>query len=126
VTGDGAREAVRVRCELARQRKGEVVEDPGVAIEARDLPTVVSVRVPGDLAAALREVANARGVSVSDLLRGAAQRLVGKPAIGYQCDHMNITSLPGLLGKVTAWCGCDMQLVYSTRELRPAPSGVTG
>lgn len=38
---------------------------------------VISLRLDPDLAAGLREVAEQRGVTVSDLLRAAAQRIVG-------------------------------------------------
>lgn len=40
-------------------------------------------------------------------------------AIGWQCEHMNITSLPGALGRVSGWCGCVMERVYSGTA-RPA------
>ena len=89
--------------------------------EPRDLDQVVSLRLPSGVAAALRDKANAQGCTVSDLLRSAAFGLAGRKPIGWQCQHMNITS-GAVLGKPTGWCGCDLRPVYSTRELRPAPT----
>lgn len=52
----------------------DVVEGAGVAIEPKRLPQMVSFRLDPDVAAGLRDIANARGVTVSDLLRqGATQ-----------------------------------------------------
>lgn len=50
----------------------EIVPGSGVAIEPANVGTVVSLRLRSDFAAALRDVANRRGVSLSDLLRVAA------------------------------------------------------
>jgi len=50
----------------------EVVPESGVPVELAQLGTVVSLRLRTDMAALLREVANRRGVSLSDLLRLAA------------------------------------------------------
>jgi predicted DNA-binding ribbon-helix-helix protein len=64
------------RRELAQQHAGEVARGSGHAVEPRRLGQMVSVRLEPQLAAALREVAERRGTSVSELLRAAAVELV--------------------------------------------------
>ena len=91
--------------------------------EKRRTTHVVSVRVDDYTLAAIREQAEADGVTVSEWMRRASAaeiherqqppKVPGYRAVGWQCDHMNITSLPGVLGKVTSGCGCEMQPVYA-------------
>jgi hypothetical protein len=76
--------------------------------------------MPADLLAALRELADERGLTTSDLLRGEIQRLTRKP-IGWACEHVNMTSLPGVLKQLTGGCGCEMRPVYHVRDLPPVP-----
>jgi len=53
-------------------QRDDIDPTSAVAVEPAKLGTIVSLRLPGDFAAALRDVANRRGVSLSDLLRYAA------------------------------------------------------
>ena len=44
----------------------------------------------------------------------------GEPAevfapIGWQCQHMSLTSIPAALGVVTAGCSCTMHPVWTTK-----------
>lgn len=107
------------RRELAEQHKDEIAEIVG-PVEPRSLDQIMSVRMPGDLAADLRDVAVRAGVSVSDLLRAAARQLVaGEPVIaprrprGWTCQHYTITSVPGVVSSVSVDCGCRMQPIAS-------------
>jgi hypothetical protein len=54
------------------EERPEIVPGSGVAVEPARLGTIVSLRLPSDFAAALRDVANRRSLSMSDLLRLAA------------------------------------------------------
>ena len=60
------------RRELADAHRGEVMPGSGSPVEGRRLGQIVSVRLEPDTIVALREVANRRGVTVSDLLRDGA------------------------------------------------------
>lgn len=85
---------------------------------------VVSVRFDEALLADVRKMAAEDRQPVSDWIRNAvwwerARRQVEAtpPAppsrIGWQCEHLTMTSMPGVLGPVGAWCGCEMQPVYA-------------
>jgi hypothetical protein len=102
----------------------EVVPDSGVAIEPKLLDTVMSLRLPSDLAIKLRSFANDQGRTVTGLMREAVERMVGTP-IGWKCEHFNITSLPGVLGRPIGWCGCEMAAVYHWSEIKPPGSVMT-
>lgn len=69
---DEHRRGERERRELAQQHAGEVVEGSGQAVAPRRLDQMISLRLEPELAAALRELANRRGVTVSELLREGA------------------------------------------------------
>jgi hypothetical protein len=73
---DEARRSEHERRELAQQHAGEVVEGSGRVVVPRRLGQMVSVRLEPGLAEALRELANRRGISVSEALREAAIRLL--------------------------------------------------
>lgn len=73
---DEARRSEQERRELAQQHAGEVIEGSGRAVPPRRLGDMVSLRLEPGLAGALRELANRRQTSVSELLREAAVRLV--------------------------------------------------
>ena len=60
------------RRKLANAHRGEVVPGSGTPVTGRRLGQIVSVRLESDTIAALREVANRRGMTVSDLLREGA------------------------------------------------------
>lgn len=57
------------RRELANAHRGEVVPDSGTPVEARRLGQIISLRLEPDTIVALRDIANRRGVTVSELLR---------------------------------------------------------
>jgi hypothetical protein len=87
----------RERRELAQQHAGEVVEGSGRAIAPRRLDQMISLRLEPELAAALRELANQRGVSVSELLReGAIYLLEADRASTGPSFTWKIVSVPGL------------------------------
>jgi hypothetical protein len=64
------------RREQAQQHAGEVVEGSGRVVAPRRLGQMVSVRLEPGLVEALRELANRRGISVSEALREAAIMLL--------------------------------------------------
>jgi predicted DNA-binding ribbon-helix-helix protein len=72
---DEARRSEQERRELAQQHAGEVVEGSGRVAAPRRLGQMVSLRLEPSVAEALRELANRRGISLSELLREAAIRL---------------------------------------------------
>lgn len=90
---------------------------------SRALDKVVSARFNPRQLARVRELAAQDGLDVSSWIRNAAAAEVhrreqppevpGQRHVGWQCQHMNMTSLPGVLGKVTSYCGCEMQPVYA-------------
>jgi hypothetical protein len=61
------------------------------------------VSVPGKL---LRDLAEAG-------IREEIDRKVAPRICGWTCAHLTMTSAPGILGKITTGCGCDMQPVYA-------------
>lgn len=79
--GDSEMSEVRRRSESARrdeafEHRGEVVPESGRPVEPRRVPQVVSLRLHPDLLAALRTLADARGTSVSELLREGAEFVI--------------------------------------------------
>jgi Ribbon-helix-helix protein, copG family len=62
---------------VAQAAEGSIVE-PGTGREvpAREMKQMVSVRFEPDLIQALRKLARARGITLSDLVREAAVRLI--------------------------------------------------
>jgi hypothetical protein len=60
------------RRELANAHRGEVLPGSGTPVAGRRLGQIVSVRLESDTIAALRGIANRRGMTVSDLLREGA------------------------------------------------------
>jgi len=73
---DEARRSEQERRELAQQHAGEVVEGSGRVVTPRRLGQIVSLRLEPGLAEALRKLADQRGISLSELLREAAVRLL--------------------------------------------------
>ncbi len=73
---DDRRRDERTRREAAQSHRGEVVPGSGRALEPRALPQMISVRLDADLVSDLREVAQERGTTVSDLLREGAAMVV--------------------------------------------------
>lgn len=87
------------------------------AIEPRRLDTIVSLRLPADLAEKLFALAAESGETLSGLLRRTAQGLVEQP-IGWRCEHMNLTGPRGVIGSVSTDCGCTPTPVYDAAEIR--------
>ena len=95
---DERRRSEHERRELAQQHAGEVVEGSGKAVAPRRLDQMVSLRLEPELAVALRELANRRGVSVSELLREGALRLLeadrASTAPSFSWDVISVPGLP--------------------------------
>jgi len=66
------------RRERAQSHAGEVVSGSGKRGKPRRMAQMVSARLDGELASALRTIAEQRGVTVSDLLREGAEQVVRK------------------------------------------------
>jgi Ribbon-helix-helix protein, copG family len=87
----------RERRDLAQQHAGEVVEGSGTVVAPRRLDQMISLRLEPELASALRELANRRDVTVSELLReGAICLLEDDRASTAASFTWHITSLPDL------------------------------
>jgi hypothetical protein len=70
------RSAEQALRETAQAHKGDVVEGSARPVTPRRLDQMISVRLDPDLVGKLREIAEARGVTVSTLLRDAGRMLV--------------------------------------------------
>ena len=79
----------RERREEALSSLGGEVEGAAREIQGRDLKQMLSVRMEADLIAELREMADKRGVKVSDLVREAVAKLVSE----YELPTIQIRSL---------------------------------
>lgn len=66
----------RERRELADAHRGEVVIESAERVEPRRLGQMVSLRLEADTIEALRDIANRRGMTLSDLLREATGILI--------------------------------------------------
>lgn len=64
------------RRELASEHRGEVAEAEGVPLEPANLSQMISLRLDNDLVAALRQLAQSRGTTLSNVLREAAAELL--------------------------------------------------
>lgn len=92
---DEARRSEQERRELAQQHAGEVVASSGRVATPRRLGQMVSVRLEPGLVEALRDLANRRGISVSEALREAAiQLLKAEQAASKATFSWNIVSVP--------------------------------
>jgi hypothetical protein len=97
VMSDEHQGSERERRELAQRHAGEVVEGSGRAVAPRRLDQMISLRLEPELAVALRELANRRGVTVSELLREGAIRLLDADrASSAPSFTWDIISVPGL------------------------------
>lgn len=128
------------RRELANAHRGELLAGMAEPVAPQRLSQVLSLRLDPEVAAALRDVANLRGVTVSDLLREAAERIVGfheddepgaevlaafEAGIARGCGGTTGYTPPAsqtwgcqhmamsgpILTAPTGWCGCQMALV---------------
>ena len=66
----------RDRRELASEHRGEVADDEGEPLEPVNLTQMISLRLDSALVAALRQLAQSRGTTLSDVLRDAAADLL--------------------------------------------------
>ncbi len=73
---DARRNEKELRDQLDRNADNVIVEGSGQAVAPRRLGHMVSLRLEPELAAALRELAERRGTSVSELLRAGASLLL--------------------------------------------------
>jgi hypothetical protein len=92
MTEDWRDEEVRMR-EEAQAHAGEIVEGSGTRGSSRRLPQMVSVRLDGRLVAALRALANHRGVTMSELLREGAECVLERQHI--EVPRTYITTVRG-------------------------------
>lgn len=100
---DEARRSEQERRELAQQHAGEVIEGSGRAVPPRRLGDMVSLRLEPGLAGALRELANRRQTSVSELLREAAVRLVEDERLSANQGYSwRVVSVPTVRTSVTS------------------------
>src|SRR5215210_8169863 len=89
------RENEIVRRERAQAHAGEVVPRSGKRGKPRRMAQMVSVRLDGELVSTLRNIAEQRGVTVSDLLREGAEQVVQKtyaatrPRVSYTISGAN-------------------------------------
>ena len=74
----------RERRELADAHRGEVVVDSGEPVEPRRLGQMVSLRLETETITALRDIANRRGVTLSDLLREGAGMVIAAAEPAWQ------------------------------------------
>lgn len=79
------------------------------------LEAILSLRLPNSLAGALREIAEEKGLTLSDLLRRQIQEMVGYQ-IGFRCEHMGIMSSPGVLISASGSCGCEMKKAFDVSD----------
>ena len=73
---DRSRASEAERRETAFAHRGEVEEGSGEKLTPKHVSQMVSVRLDGELAGALRDVAERRGMTVSDVLREAVADIV--------------------------------------------------
>jgi hypothetical protein len=110
------------------ERPYDLIPGSGRRGPGRALDSVVSVRFDAPLLADVRKMAADDGQSLSDWIRNAVWRerarrqaeAVPPPApqvVGWSCEHLTLTSMPGVLGPVTTGCGCDMRPVYASRPV---------
>lgn len=83
----------KVRREAALEHAADVEEVVG-PVPAREMRTMLSVRLEAGLVRGLREVAKDQGVSVSDLLRDAVSRLVDEHRRSRVKLRMNFIEAP--------------------------------
>jgi len=100
------------RREQAQAHRGEVVEGSGSAIDPRSVPQMMSVRLDAILAAQLREVAESRGTSLSDVLREAAQLVVS----AYMSPTASVK-----WSRVDRWTGVSVSEVRQTTSSSSFP-----
>lgn len=110
MTSKDARTTEVERRKQAQEHRGDVIAGSGERLEPRKLDQMVSLRLDPDLAAALRDLADVSGASVSDLLRRGALLLlersqsvpyrlsyeveVAAPSQGMQVGHVALMSPP--------------------------------
>lgn len=84
------------RREAAYANRGEVIPSSAISIEGRRLDQVVSMRFEPEILASLREIAQRKGVTLSDLLREGAGMVIARERECVQISHMtmNVSIVP--------------------------------
>jgi hypothetical protein len=108
---------------MTTERPRDLIPGSGRRGPGRALDSVVSVRFDAPLLADARQMAAEDGQSLSDWIRNAvwqerARRQTeavppGLVLVGWSCQHLTMTSTPGVLGQVAPWCGCEMQPIHA-------------
>lgn len=106
------------RRELAKAHRDEIEVGYAVPVTPKRLGQIMSVRLSGEVAGQLRDYANAKSESVSDVIRRAVLELLETPGIGFRCAHAAIVSNPGVLLSASADCGCVMRKVFDPSEVQ--------
>lgn len=92
----------RERRELAHEHAGEIVPGSGRAVTPRKLGQMVSLRLEPELAEALRKLAARRDISMSELLRLGAIRLLAEDQVSEASSFTwRIVSVPRLRSLLT-------------------------
>lgn len=84
----------RERRERAFQHRGELVDESAEPVTPRRLDHAVSVRLDPEVLSALRNLAESRGTTVSDLLREGAQRVLSAEeshGITYRLTRLSVS-----------------------------------
>ncbi len=76
------------RRDVAYANRGEVIPGSATSIEGRRLGQVVSMRFEPESLILLREIAQRKGVTVSDLLREGAGMVIAREQEYVQITHM--------------------------------------
>lgn len=101
--------------EAAFEAQGDLDEESTEAVEPARLSQMVSLRLDGHVAAALRDLANERGCSLSELLREAASRLLDEaarpatPMVRFEVTQSDVTS----------WSSSDFQTGWHVSDDEP-------
>jgi hypothetical protein len=92
----------RERRELAEQNRDSVVLGSGVPVEGRRLGQMVSLRLEPEILGMLRDIANQRGVTVSDLLRDGAAMIIEASQQVMEVTHfsLGVQVTPARTGRV--------------------------
>jgi hypothetical protein len=97
---DAPKQEKELRDKLDRNADNIVVEGSGQAVAPRRLGHMVSLRLEPELAAALRELAERRGTTVSELLReGASLVLENEEASGHSVYSYVVFGAASLVGR---------------------------
>lgn len=85
----------RERRALAYEQRGQVVDETAEEVAPRRLAQMVSLRLDGEILATLRDIADRRGVSVSDLLREGVDCVISRWTGSEHVAHIWYTTSAG-------------------------------